>query len=253
VIEKCARTGAAITSARHTVAMALVDDKERVMTTEAGADALGLGVAESATSPRHRGRTLALAAVCLIVLAGLLAASFFVGRATAPDAARSAAAPAAADSVVTPNSVVDDAPVSSIALVLEEALGFHTANNLEEATRLYEVVLASDPGNKYAHFNLGQIAQTSGDLDTAITQYLAALESDPDYGPALYNSGLAYGANEDRTNGIAMLRRALVVSPESARTMFNLGTMLIADGSEAEGADFIAQAVAIDPTLKPAD
>jgi tetratricopeptide (TPR) repeat protein len=226
--------------------MAFVDDKERLMTTEAGADAHDLDVPQSAMPPRHRGRTLALAAVCLIVLAGLLAASFLIGRATAPDDNSSVGAPAAAD------SVVDEAPVSPTDALLEEALGFHTANNLPEATRLYNEILGSDPGNKYAHFNLGQIAQTSGDLDTAITQYLAALESDPDYGPALYNSGLAYGANEDLTNGIAMLRRALVVSPESARTMFNLGTMLIADGSEAEGADFIAQAVAIDPTLKPA-
>ena len=113
-------------------------------------------------------------------------------------------------------------------------------------------VLAADPGNKYAHFNLGQIAQSNGDFQSAIMQYEASLAADPDYEPALYNSGLAYASAGDQANGVAMLRRALKVNPESARTLFNLGTMLIADGSEEEGAEFVARAIEIDPSLKPA-
>jgi len=228
--------------------MALVDDTSQLAVLEPDAGADNVGVMEPAAPAKRRHRKLTIAAVIIAVL-GALAGGFLTGRATAPDDK----SPAAAAGSPTPSTpVTDQAPVSSIDALLQEALSFHTASNFVEATRLYNEVLASDPGNKYAHFNLGQIAQTAGDFDTAITQYLAALDTDPNYGPALYNSGLAYGADGDRTNGIAMLRRALVVSPDSAPTMFNLGTMLIADGSDTEGADFIAQAIAIDPTLEPA-
>lgn len=208
--------------------------------------------APASPAPRHIGKLVA--AFSLAVL-GSLVGGFFIGRATADkDSSAVATKPTATTALATGASTSGNPQetVPSNDAILQQALGFHTAGNLTEATRLYKVILASDPTNKYAHFNLGQIAQTGGDLDAAIKEYLAALATDPKYGPALYNSGLAYGAKGDRTNGIAMLRKALEVSPKSAPTMFNLGTMLIADGNQTEGADFLAQAIAIDPSLKPA-
>jgi tetratricopeptide (TPR) repeat protein len=202
-------------------------------------------------APRHRAR---LVAAFTIAVLGSLVGGFFIGRAAEPDKDSSAAPTATtalASGASTSGNPQDTVPSNDA--ILQQALGFHTAGNLDEAARLYNVILASDPGNKYAHFNLGQIAQTRGQLDAAITEYKAALATDPNYGPALYNSGLAYGADGDLTNGIAMLRKALEVSPNSAPTMFNLGTMLIANGDQTEGADLLAQAIAIDPSLKPAE
>ena len=223
------------------------DDNDRPTITEPSTTRVS---APPLPAPRTRGKLVAAFSIAVL---GSLVVGFFIGRAAESDKNSSAVAtPTSAVQTGASTSGNPQDTVPSNDAILQQALGFHTAGNLDEAARLYKVILATDPANKYAHFNLGQIAQTRGDMKAAIKEYLAALATDPKYGPALYNSGLAYGAEGDRTNGIAMLRKALEVSPNSAPTMFNLGTMLIANGDQTEGADFLAKAIAIDPSLKPA-
>jgi tetratricopeptide (TPR) repeat protein len=183
----------------------------------------------------RRPMTVVACAVAALVIAGV---GFAAGRLTAPDDASAAAAPRTAPS----------APVASL---LHRALQLHTAGNLDGASTLYRQILVKDPENKYALFNLGQIAQTRGNFAAAIEKYRAAIAIDPKYGPALYNAGLAYASDGDRPHAIEMLRTALEVSPDSAPTMFNLGTVLVADGKKAEGTALIDRAIELDPTLKP--
>ena len=58
---------------------------------------------------------------------------------------------------VTPRMVFDTA-----ATLLNKALQEHVAGDLAAASEHYEAVIARDPQNKFAYYNLGLIAQTSG-------------------------------------------------------------------------------------------
>lgn len=186
-------------------------------------------------SGSRRSKGAIAAGLATLVLAA--AAGFFVGRQTAPDDNKTAATAneaSPADALVT------------------QGLALHQAGKLDEATSLYQQALKADSKNKFAHFNLGQIAQTRQQWDASIDSYRAALATDPKFSAALYNLGLAYASKGDRANAISTLRKALEVTPNNAPTLFNLGTLLVQDGKNDEGTKLIAQALTLDPTLKPA-
>ncbi len=193
------------------------------------------------SNPRpNRLKTVGVVAGALIALAG----SFFAGRITAPDSNGSTQTKTTAPTTTAPLTAADQ--------LVNQALALHQAGKIDEAAALYNQALTVDSKNKFALYNLGQIAQSRKQFDEAIAKYNAALAVDPKYGPALYNIGLAYAAKGDRAKAIEMLRRALDLTPNSAPVLFNLGTLLVQDGKSDEGARMIAQALAIDPTLKPA-
>jgi Tfp pilus assembly protein PilF len=175
-------------------------------------------------------------AIGIVVVAAIGAGAFAAGRATAPDGPLESPPTAAAD--------------LSADELFELALQLHANGELDAAGVLYADVLALDPSNKYAHFNLGVIDQFAGDNESAIERYEAALVVDPAYGPALYNVGLAYSASGDRLTAIDRLRKAVEVSPDSAPAMFKLGVLLVDAGEEVEGNELLQRAYEIDPTLE---
>lgn len=181
-----------------------------------------------------RSKGMIAVGVATLILAAVL--GFFVGRQTAPDDSPSTATSATAteaDSLVT------------------QGIALHQAGKLDEASALYQQALKADSKNKFALFNIGQIAQTRQQYDSAIASYKAAIAVDKNFSAALYNLGLAYTSTGDRANAITTLRTALVLTPQSAPTLFNLGTLLVQEGKTEEGTAFISQAITIDPTLKP--
>lgn len=188
-----------------------------------------------------------MAAIAGLVAGALVigAAGFVAGRYTTPDEGVDAATTAGVTSTAPAS-----APSPADGLV-SQGLALHQAGKLDEAAAIYNQALAVDGRNKFALFNLGQIAHTRKSYDEAIAKYQASLGADAKFGPALYNLGLAFSAKGDRTNAIANFRRFLEVAPTDAAGMFNLGTLLIQDGKNDEGANLIAQAIAIDPSLKP--
>lgn len=196
------------------------------------------------TVPRRRSKGMIAASAASLVLA--LTGGFFAGRFTAPDETTTATTPSTnGDGSSTPAASLGDELVT-------QGLALHQAGKLDEAAALYQQALTKDPANKFALFNLGQIAHTQKKYPAAIEKYLAVLKVDAKYGPALYNIGLAYASNGDRANAITYLRKAADVSPTSAPVLFNLGTVLVQDGKADEGTQLIAKAIALDPTIKPA-
>jgi tetratricopeptide (TPR) repeat protein len=180
-----------------------------------------------------------------LALAVGLGGGFLVGRATRHE--KSVAAPSAP--AVTQATTI--APAPAAATQLDEALALHTAGKLDEAAKAYGVVLASDPKNKFALYNLGLIAQGRQQYDEAIKRYEASIATDPAYMPALYNLGLTQVAKGNLVGAIASLRRAVAVEPKFAPAKFNLGKALVANGQADEGSQLVAEAIALDPTLKP--
>lgn len=202
---------------------------------------------------RSRGFIAGTAVAALVALGG----GFVVGRATAPerDATNSTTpAPTTTAPATTAPSATAPSPTGGAGAADElvtQGLTLHQAGRLDDAAALYNQALAKDPKNKFALFNLGQIAHGRQEYAAAIEKYKASLAVDAKYQPALYNIGLAYAATGALSDAISSLRKAAEVAPNNAAVMFNLGTLLIQDGKNDEGTLLIAQAIALDPTLTP--
>ena len=73
---------------------------------------------------------------------------------------------------------------------LSRGIAAHNAGRIDEAKQAYYETLYRDPRNKFAFYNLGQIARIQNRLAIAEGYYRAALETDPNYGPALFGLGV---------------------------------------------------------------
>jgi len=142
-----------------------------------------------------------------------------------------------------------EADLSSDAL--NRGLKAHSAGTYDEATAAYFEALSHDPKNKFAFFNLGQIAQTQKRDQVAEGYYRAALEIDPRFGPALFNLAIIRASAGATTEAIDLYRRTVQADPQSAPAYFNLAILLRQTGSTAEADAMFQRAQQLDPKLVP--
>jgi Tfp pilus assembly protein PilF len=127
---------------------------------------------------------------------------------------------------------------------LQQLKGGDTAG----AQASFEKVLTVDPDNKYAHFNLGVIAQQGGDDETAMTDYDAALESDDAFAPALYNKAILT-EHSDLQAAVDLYKRTVAADPKMAAAYMRLGFALVHLGRKDEGAGYLGKGVSLDPSM----
>ena len=132
---------------------------------------------------------------------------------------------------------------------LDRAMKAHVAGRIDEAADGYREVLAHDPQNKYAFYNLGLIDQTAGRSDAAERNYRLVLASDPNYGPALFNLAIIRAAAGATPEAIDLYRRAVATQPNYAGAHLNLGLLLRASGQKVEGDAEVKRAIELDPSL----
>jgi hypothetical protein len=77
------------------------------------------------------------------------------------------------------SSSVASSPPSPAQVLLKQGMAAHKAGNHQVAEDKFKRVLAMEPRNADAFFNLGAIAETRGDLLGALTNYRAALGINP--------------------------------------------------------------------------
>lgn len=106
-------------------------------------------------------------------------------------------------------------------------------NNIQEAVRMYESVLAKQPKSGEAHWRLAICLDKSGNFDKSDSHYAQAIESAPgnpyifaDYGYSLALKGRYREAEQQ-------LRQAIALKPDLQRAHNNLGIVL-AQGSKLE-------------------
>ncbi len=143
----------------------------------------------------------------------------------------------------------NDADLSSDAL--NRGLKAHNAGNFDEATQAYFEALSHDPKNRFAYFNLGQIAQTQKKPQIAEGYYRSALEIDAQFGPALFNLAIIRNDLGAKTEAIDLYRRDIQADPSNAAAYYNLGLLLRDTGSTAEANQMFARAQQLDPKLVP--
>ena len=142
----------------------------------------------------------------------------------------------------------DEGPTGSGA-TLQDALQAHADGDLDRAEALYRQVLADAPDDRFAHYNLGLIAQTRGELVEAAAEYEAALESDPDFAQALFNLAIVRTGACEEHQAIQLYKHLIDVDPENAAAHLNLGFLLTERGRAARGQHELEEAVRLDPSL----
>jgi Tfp pilus assembly protein PilF len=174
------------------------------------------------------------ASVVAVVLAGLLACGCSGSDGTASHPASTASSdPAGSDAVAT---------------LVRTGLKQLEAGDDRSARGTFQSVLTLDPGNVYAHYNLGLIAQRAAQEDRAADEYDAALETDPDFAPALFNRGII-AESDDLDAAIALYRRAVDADPQFAAAFMRLGFALVHQGKDEEGQTYLGKGVALDPSM----
>jgi tetratricopeptide (TPR) repeat protein len=140
-----------------------------------------------------------------------------------------------------PNETASDA--------LNRGLQAHAAGKLDDAAKAYFDVLAKDPANKFAYFNLGEIAQRQNRTVAAESYYRLALEQDPKMTSALFNLAIVRTAVGDTKEAVDLYRRAVAADPSFAAAHFNLGLLLRQLGQTAEAQTELAAAQRLDAKL----
>ena len=140
-------------------------------------------------------------------------------------------------------------PGDPAAMALARGIAAHNAGRADEAKQAYYETLFHDPRNKFAFYNLGQIARNTNQLAVAEGYYRSSLELDPSYGPALFGLGTVRMGLNFLADAIDIYRKDIVVEPDNAAAHYNLGICLRLSGKIAEGDAEIAKGIQLDPKL----
>jgi tetratricopeptide (TPR) repeat protein len=134
---------------------------------------------------------------------------------------------------------------------LNRGLKAHNAGNYDEATTAYFEALSHDSKNKFAYFNLGQIAQTQKKPQVAEGYYRSALDIDARFGPALFNLAIIRNDAGAKTEAIDLYRRDIQADPNNAAAYYNLALILRDTGNAAEANQMFQRAQQLDAKLVP--
>lgn len=96
------------------------------------------------------------------------------------------------------------------------------SNHLAAARSDFEEVLATDPANYLAHYDLGVLDQQVGDDQQAVSAYQAALAENPTYVSALFNEAIIV-AKTDRAQAIVLYQAVIKIQPDAPTAYLNLG------------------------------
>ncbi|MDO8653799.1 MAG: tetratricopeptide repeat protein [Undibacterium sp.] len=151
----------------------------------------------------------------------------------------------------------------------QKAIGHHQNGELQDAERLYRVILQEQPNHAETNHNLGILAVQVGQIVAALPHLRMALEASPhvhqhwmsfvdtlirvgqpdtaqkvliqglqqglpDYVNAHYNLGITFYEQRRYSDAIASYHRALEIEPEHVKTLNNLGEALSALGASDE-------------------
>ncbi|MFI5634183.1 tetratricopeptide repeat protein [Streptomyces sp. NPDC051664] len=165
------------------------------------------------------------------------------------------AAGAAVWAVLSQPAGTSDSEAKSAARTVVEAQTLLNAGLMQSqyqdfsgAATSFKRVVALDPHNKIAWYNLGVIAQRDGKKADARAAYDKALKIDPSFDSALFNEALLLKSSEpDRS--IKLLKRVVAHNSKASTAYLHLGEALAKKGRDDEAQDAFGRAVAADPKL----
>lgn len=142
----------------------------------------------------------------------------------------------------------DRIPVGTANTLVQRAIAALGRGQPGQARADFESVLAIDPADTDATFDLGVLDQRQHRGAAAAAAYDRALLLDPRFTPALFNLAVL---DTPASPGEAMnlYRRILRIKPGDVDTEFNLGLLLVRSGQRTEGEQLLNSAARSDPGL----
>lgn len=147
-------------------------------------------------------------------------------------------------------NIISTPPLSSpelVAELLQQALACLNENRFNAAVAIYQRVLALEPDNIYAGFNLGVIRHGHGELAEAIACYETVLAKKPDNVELLCRLANAYREHGRWDRAIATCRLALKGDGNLADMHYNLGLALYHQGETLAARSSYQEAVRLEP------
>jgi tetratricopeptide (TPR) repeat protein len=131
---------------------------------------------------------------------------------------------------------------------LNAGLAAQGSGHNDEAAQHYHNVLAHDPHNQYAYYDLGVIDQNAGRAADAEKEYRQALQIDGNMEGALFNLAILV-TKKSPDEAAALYQKAIAVQPRNAAAHLNLGYVYRDAGkADAAKAEFDT-AVKLDPAM----
>ena len=116
------------------------------------------------------------------------------------------------------------------------------------ATAAFHKVLAIEPGNVYANYDLGVIAQRTGNPGQAVSYYNKALAGNATYTPAMFNEAILLERSQPR-RAIAMYQKIVNINPKASTAYLRMALVQAKRGDLTGAMANDAKAVSIDPAL----
>ena len=132
--------------------------------------------------------------------------------------------------------------------LLQTGLAQADKKNWSAATTTFQKVLAINPTNVYADYDLGWIAQSRGNSNEAISYYTKCLAANAAYTPAMYNEAILLESPHPQ-QAIAMYQKIVSVDPKASSAYLRLALVQAELGDTAAAKANDAKAVSIDPAL----
>ncbi len=110
------------------------------------------------------------------------------------------------------------------------------ANRLDEAKRHFMQAVALDDRSAEAQGSLGAVEAAAGRYEAAVGYYMKALALAPDHPGIIYAYAMALQSQAKNDESLAMLKRALELKPQHLDAHFALGNLHYAAGRDIEAA-----------------
>ena len=120
-------------------------------------------------------------------------------------------------------------------------------NNLAEARRYLEQTVKLRPEYPEAWNNLGMIAGQQNQYDEAIRNFNQSLEQRPDYVIAMVNLGNIHRRQGNVAQSTRLLNRAVELEPENPEANYSLGMLYARQNDVAQAAALLQKAVVLRP------
>jgi tetratricopeptide (TPR) repeat protein len=187
-----------------------------------------------------KNRAMISAAVLAMVAAAAVACS------TSPDsAATTTSSSKSPPAKGAPASLTDGNEVNSL---LSSGLKQADKKSWSAATASFQKVLAISPGNVYANYDLGWIAQSRGNSNEAISYYKKCLAANAAYTPAMYNEAILLETSQPQ-QAIAVYRKIVSIDPKASTAYLRMALVQAEQGDATDAKANDAKAVSLDPAL----
>ncbi|MCQ8102831.1 FkbM family methyltransferase [Methylomonas sp. SURF-2] len=145
------------------------------------------------------------------------------------------------------NSPISAADAATIHQKTLQALEFQNANNMLEASRLFQEILAMQPGNFSALYSMAVIASQNEAHGEALQWIQRAIATGQNYAPAYFVEAVELQALGRFDESLASYQRAISIDPAYESAMINRSNLYYETKQHIKALESFAEAIQVNP------